>query len=35
MLTNPSTLGLFDEDIEEIERIFHGAARSCTTTART
>ena len=25
MLTNPSTLGLFDEGIEEIERIFHGA----------
>ena len=25
MLTNPSTLGLFDERIEEIERIFHGA----------
>jgi glycine dehydrogenase subunit 2 len=25
MLTNPSTLGLFDEQIEEIERIFHGA----------
>jgi glycine dehydrogenase subunit 2 len=25
MLTNPSTLGLFDERIEEIEHIFHGA----------
>jgi glycine cleavage system P protein (glycine dehydrogenase) subunit 2 len=25
MLTNPSTLGLFDEHIEEIARIFHGA----------
>jgi glycine dehydrogenase subunit 2 len=25
MLTNPSTLGLFDQNIEEIERIFHGA----------
>ena len=25
MLTNPSTLGLFDENIEEIERIFHAA----------
>jgi glycine dehydrogenase subunit 2 len=25
MLTNPSTLGLFDENIEEIENIFHGA----------
>jgi glycine dehydrogenase subunit 2 len=25
MLTNPSTLGLFDENIEEIERIVHGA----------
>jgi glycine cleavage system P protein (glycine dehydrogenase) subunit 2 len=25
MLTNPSTLGLFDESIEDIERIFHGA----------
>ena len=25
MITNPSTLGLFDENIEEIERIFHGA----------
>jgi glycine dehydrogenase subunit 2 len=24
MLTNPSTLGLFDENIEEITRIFHG-----------
>src|SRR6476619_7049802 len=25
MLTNPSTLGLFDENIEEITAIFHGA----------
>ena len=25
MLTNPSTLGLFDENIEEISRIFHEA----------
>jgi glycine dehydrogenase subunit 2 len=25
MLTNPSTLGLFDENIEEIAKIFHGA----------
>jgi glycine dehydrogenase subunit 2 len=25
MLTNPSTVGLFDENIEEIERIFHDA----------
>ena len=25
MLTNPSTVGLFDENIEEITRIFHGA----------
>src|SRR5678815_654091 len=25
MLTNPSTLGLFDENIEEVARIFHGA----------
>ncbi len=25
MLTNPSTLGLFDRGIEEIERILHGA----------
>src|SRR5581483_12284929 len=25
MLTNPSTLGLFDEGIEEITRIFHAA----------
>src|SRR5262245_62389357 len=25
MLTNPSTLGLFDENIGEIQRIFHGA----------
>src|SRR6266513_4270286 len=25
MLTNPSTLGLFDEGIEEITRIFHEA----------
>src|SRR5712691_1592584 len=24
MLTNPSTLGLFDENIEEIAKIFHG-----------
>ncbi|HEV7133099.1 MAG TPA: aminomethyl-transferring glycine dehydrogenase subunit GcvPB [Gaiellaceae bacterium] len=25
MLTNPSTLGLFDENIEEVAKIFHGA----------
>jgi glycine dehydrogenase subunit 2 len=25
MLTNPSTLGLFDEHIEEVAKIFHGA----------
>src|SRR5205807_9318845 len=25
MLTNPSTLGLFDENIDEIQRIFHDA----------
>ncbi|MET0937622.1 MAG: aminomethyl-transferring glycine dehydrogenase subunit GcvPB [Gaiellaceae bacterium] len=25
MLTNPSTLGLFDEGIEDVQRIFHGA----------
>jgi glycine dehydrogenase subunit 2 len=25
MITNPSTLGLFEESIEEIEQIFHGA----------
>jgi len=25
MLTNPSTLGLFDEHVEEIDAIFHGA----------
>jgi glycine dehydrogenase subunit 2 len=25
MITNPSTLGLFDENIEEITQIFHGA----------
>ena len=25
MLTNPSTLGLFDENIEEVQRIFHQA----------
>jgi glycine dehydrogenase subunit 2 len=25
MLTNPSTLGLFDENIEEVREIFHGA----------
>jgi glycine dehydrogenase subunit 2 len=25
MLTNPSTLGLFDENIEEIRDVFHGA----------
>ena len=25
MLTNPSTLGLFDEGIEEVARIFHDA----------
>ena len=25
MLTNPSTLGLFDEGIEEVQQIFHGA----------
>ena len=28
MLTNPSTLGLFDENIEEIAEIFHGAGRA-------
>jgi glycine dehydrogenase subunit 2 len=33
MLTNPSTLGLFDEGIEEVERIFHGAGALRTTTA--
>ena len=27
MLTNPSTLGLFDEGIEEVARIFHDAGR--------
>jgi glycine dehydrogenase subunit 2 len=25
MITNPSTLGLFDEGVDEIQRIFHGA----------
>ena len=35
MLTNPSTLGLFDENIEEIARSSTAPARSCTTTART
>jgi glycine cleavage system P protein (glycine dehydrogenase) subunit 2 len=25
MITNPSTLGLFEESIEEIQKIFHGA----------
>ena len=35
MLTNPSTLGLFDEGIEEVASIFHTAARSSTTTAPT
>lgn len=25
MLTNPSTLGLFEENIEEVERVMHGA----------
>ena len=28
MLTNPSTLGLFDEGIEEVARIFHVARRA-------
>ena len=35
MLTNPSTLGLFDENIEEIAGSSTARARSCTTTART
>ena len=36
MLTNPSTLGLFDENIDEIGKILgRRTARSCTTTART
>ena len=36
MLTNPSTLGLFDEGIEEVARdLPRRAARSSTTTART
>src|SRR5438552_9814576 len=35
MLTNPSTLGLFDENIEAITRSSTAPARSCTTTART
>ena len=36
MLTNPSTLGIFDQNIEEMAEIVHEAwARRCTTTART
>ena len=35
MLTNPSTLGLFDENIEEIARIFHAPGACSITTART
>ena len=36
MLTNPSTLGLFDEGIEEVARdLPRRAGRSSTTTART
>ncbi len=29
MLTNPSTLGLFDEGIEEVTRIVHEAGGLC------
>ena len=32
MLTNPSTLGLFDEDIVEVAEIFHYAGCACSTT---
>ena len=35
MLTNPSTLGLFDENIEAIRDVFHAAGALCTTTERT
>ena len=36
MLTNPSTLGLFDEGIEEVTSIVHAGRRaSATTTAPT
>jgi len=35
MLTNPSTLGLFEPGIEEIATIVHDAGRRSTTTART
>ncbi len=35
MLTNPSTLGLFDEGIVEVARIFHDAGALSTTTAPT
>lgn len=30
MLTNPNTLGLFDENLEEIAEIIHGAGVCCT-----
>ena len=32
MLTNPSTLGLFDEHIESAAKIFTKSAHFCTTT---
>ena len=32
MLTNPSTLGLFDENIEEVAAIFHAAGALLSTT---
>ena len=35
MLTNPSTLGLFDEGIEEVTRLVHDAGGLCSTTAPT
>ena len=35
MLTNPNTVGIFDENILEITRLVHEAAACATTTART
>ena len=35
MLTNPNTLGLFDEHIAEIAEIVHDAGGTSTTTAPT
>jgi len=34
MLTNPSTLGVFERKITEVARIVHEAGDCCITTAR-